>query len=252
METEKLTIPIRTDVPADMHPDCLLVERRALDVEGTIGAVALAAARDSLAVAYKACGDLCDAEAALRAASPAHRTGRRAVVDSEELFKAAGRALEATTQKMQRRYEELGRCRASLAGRVDAALDHPARRTPEGLAIATGVWAHVKSLSAAARLAFVEAAIKADDKTTVAAVLHAPAYLSGITGEHMSRLRDSAAKRFAPEDSAQLAAVDGAMGRLRYAGSVVIERFGRVLARRDGAAGRAADALGALVGGGNS
>jgi hypothetical protein len=83
------------------------------------------------------------------------------------------------------------------------------------------------------RPAFLQHAIQADDKRTVAAVLHAPAYLSGLSDDQSATIRDLAARHWATVDHAQLAAVDVVIDRVEHAGSQMMGRLAKVLAVRD-------------------
>jgi hypothetical protein len=79
--------------------------------------------------------------------------------------------------------------------------------------------------------------VEAGDKQTVAAILHAPAYLSGLTDKQMEALRQRAAYAFAPRESTQLEAVRNASSMVAAAGSRLMERFDRVRAMSSSAEG---------------
>jgi len=91
-------------------------------------------------------------------------------------------------------------------------------------------------------------AIEAEDKTTVAAILHAPAYLSGLTDEAHALARARAAAKFAALDSAQLDATDAAIRQVMNAGNAMVRRYGEVLALRSARAAKAASSLRTLAG----
>lgn len=226
------TVPIRADVPVSMHPSSLIPFGKVLNQEGTIGVQALAAAREALTTAYTAFSQVEDAVKSLPLGDETRMIGGRPTKVSagaiEELVQAVGKSEERVIGAVQRRYDELRRHREALNTRVANALDVPSRKTPEGLAVAGAIWAHVKSLPSDKRMSFLTKAVEDGDKTTVAAVLHAPAYLSGMTDKQMATLRHRAAHVFAPTDAAQLEAVEAVMDRVAAAGSRVVERYGRV------------------------
>lgn len=263
------SIPIRADVPIDYHPDSLLGVAKALNEPGSLGMSALAAAREALRVCYEGMGKLRDAERDLNAmAEPALRRqhairdgGHTEVTsnvrmirgaptrfqDATEFVAAADKAFARISPVVDRRMRELRGYRDQLSARVAAAIDHPARRTAEGLALASEVRAHMRGLKKAEdRLEFARRAVTAGDKTTAAAILHAPAYLSGMSDDVHAIVRASAAHRFAPLDSAQLDATDAAIRQVIGAGNAVTRRFADVLALKEGPAVKAADSLRAL------
>lgn len=261
-------VPIRADIPLDHHPDSLLGVAKALNEPGSLGINALAAAREAMRLGYEAMGRLNDAERdmnavgdpAVRRQHPGGRTeytdnvrmirGRPTrVQDATEFIDAAEKAFVRTAPAIDRRMAELRGYRETLAKRVAAALDHPARKTAEGLALASEVRAHMKGMKRAEeRLSHAMRAVEAEDKTTVAAILHAPAYLSGLTDEAHALVRARAAAKFATLDSAQLDATDAAIRQVMNAGNAMVRRYGEVLALRRAPAAKAASSLRALAG----
>lgn len=263
--------PIRPDVPLGLHPDSLLGIGDALTTENTLGPNVLAAARESLRLCYDLFGRMNDAERDLQAIAdparrrqhPAERGGRTEysdnvrmkngrptrVVDAEEFIAAAEQAYGRVAPAIDRRLRELDGYRNTLAQRVANAIDHPARKTPEGLALAAEVRSHIKGMKKPdERLKFVAQAIDAGDIPTVAAVLHAQPFLSGLAPETHNLLRARAAAKFAPVDDAQLAATDAAIQHVTASGSALVKRFGDIVALRNVPAAKAAKSLKALQG----
>lgn len=262
-------VPLRADIPLDHHPDSLLGVARALNEPGSIGISALAAAREALRIGYEAMGRLNDAERdmnamgepAVRRQHPVAGTARSEygdnvrmirgrptrVQDATEFIDAAEKAFARTAPAIDRRMRELRGYRDTLAARVASALDHPARKTAEGLALASEVRAHMKAIKRDEdRRAHAMRAVEIEDMTTVAAILHAPAYLSGLTDEMHAIVRARAAAKFAPLDSAQLDATDAAIRQVMGAGNALTRRFGDVLALSSAPAARASKSLRAL------
>lgn len=265
--------PVRGDVPLSMHPDALLTVSDTLNRPDTLGINVLSAAREALRLNYDCYGRLNDAERDLQALAepavrrqhPADRGGHTEVssnvrmvggkptrvVDAAEFITAAEQALARVSPAVDRRMAELKGYRDTLAQRVATALDLPARKTPEGLALASEVRAHIKAMKQpAARGKFVLDAVEAGDLPTVAAVLHAPAFLSGLDAGTHALVRSRAAVRFAPVDSAQLDATEVAIAQVMASGSATTRRFGNVLALRTTPAVKAAKSVKALAGAG--
>ena len=75
--------------------------------------------------------------------------------------------------------------------------------------------------------------VDAGDKATVAAILHAQPFLSGLDAKDHATLREQAATKFAPIDAAQhnatLSAIDFVMG----AGNSLTARYHQVLSLRN-------------------
>ena len=262
-------VPVRADVPMTLHPDSLLGIGRALNQPDTLGMSAFSAAREGLRLCYDLFGKMNDAELHLQAIAeparrrqhPAERGGRTEVsgnvrmvngkptrvVDAEEFITAAERAFARVGPAIDRRVKELDGYRDTLATRVATALDHPTRKTPEGLALAAEVRAHIKGLKKPEqRVQFVAAAIESGDVPTVAAVLHAQPFLSGLEPATHATLRARAAAKFAPVDNAQLEATEAAIAHVTASGSTLVKRFGEVVALRNAPAAKAAKSLKAL------
>jgi hypothetical protein len=137
-----------------------------------------------------------------------------------------------------------------LADRVATALEDPKRKTPEGLSHASEVRAYVKALPQEERSAFVFQAINEGDRATVASVLHAQPFLSGLSAEAQSTLRQQAAAKFAPLDHAQHQAAATALEYVMDAGSTLGVRYGALSrSMKLSPAEKAAEKLKALAGG---
>jgi hypothetical protein len=267
-------VALRPDVPVDYHPDALLGLARALDVDATIGRAALAAAREALTAMYRVYSAMNDAEKALQAAAPPARRRQQPAEDptallakaaaitgdvrlvrgkpirftgrENEFAEAATQAFEAASTVVDRRLKELAGFREGLAKRVTDALDNPARRTAEGLALASEVRAHIKGLSDSKRWEFVASAIGTRDKATVAAILAAPPFLSGLTARQQASMRELAAQEFTPVDHAQLAATEAAIERVQRASGAFLARYAKVLELRNTPKAKADDGLARL------
>jgi hypothetical protein len=116
-----------------------------------------------------------------------------------------------------------------LTKRVNEALEDINRKTPEGLSLAAEVRAHVKALPQEDRSKFVMDAINAGDKRTVAALLHAQPFLSGLSQDAQDTLRAHASNKFAPLDYLQLTATKDVIRKVTTAGSVLLGRYQRTI-----------------------
>lgn len=262
-------VPVRADVPMTMHPDSLLGIGRALSQPDTLGMSAFSAAREGLRLCYDLFGKMNDAELHLQAIAeparrrqhPAEKGGRTEVtgnvrmvngkptrvVDAEEFIAAAERAFGRVGPAIDRRVRELDGYRTTLEQRVATALDHPARKTPEGLALAAEVRSHIKAMKKSdERMRFVAAAIESGDVPTVAAVLHAQPFLSGLEPATHATLRARAAAKFAPVDNAQLEATEAAIAHVTASSSTLVKRYGEIIALRNAPAAKAAKSIKAL------
>ena len=239
-------IEVRHDVPIWMHPDSLMNHIDTLNKDDTVGILALSAAREALRICYEAYGRINDAEAALKNGRPSkvrggdklsdanspHLVNLTPTAEHEAFVYAAERALTRIAPQVDRRVRELTGIQETLNKRVLAAMDEPNRMTPEGLVLAQEVRSHVKALPRKARNAFVVKAVALNDKATVAALLHAQPFLSGLDGAALGRLRQHAAVKFAPVDSAQLGATTAALEHVRNAVSLLFGRYDAVLANK--------------------
>lgn len=242
---------IRTDVPISLHPGSLNPLTRTLNQEGTVGARALGIARSAMTAAYAAYANVEDAVQSLPLGDEVRMVNGRptklAIGAIDQLVTATEAASGRILASIQKGYEELEKIGAALDERIATALDDPARKPPPGIAVATEIRGYVKGLPDAKRTAFAHAAVEAGDKATVAAILHAPAYLSGFTDKHLATLRQRAAAAFAPVDNAQREAVRDASDKVAAAGSRLVERFGRVRAMASPAATNSRDKIKALA-----
>lgn len=255
-------VELRVDVPPDMHPDALSGLAKVLDVERTGGSIALLAGREALATMYRVYAAWNEAEEALQAAAqPAQRrqlpandpirrvpglersiSGDVRMLDGKlvrfhgrenEFVEAAGKAMEVACKSVDGRVRQLVAVRDDLAKRVAEALDSPARRTAEGLPLAAEVRAHAKGLPDSKRWSFVAEAIEAGDLPTVAAILAAQPFLSGLSPRQAESARELAARKFAPVHYDQLVATEKVIDRVKAASQSFLGRYGKVLDLRN-------------------
>lgn len=197
-----------------------------------------------MTVAYTSIGDLNDAVKAVRNATDAG--GKRMVKGtitlhfppSEELLSAAQRAFNRAARQIDASTASLSNHIRALESRVAAAVDDTTARTP----LAAGVRHHVKTLSEN-RIGFVSKLINDGDKGSVASILGAPAYLSGLADKDIGVLREHAARTWAPIDTQQLAAAKAVRERVEFSGQRVMERFMAVPNSRSAPTVKAGDSI---------
>jgi hypothetical protein len=254
--------PIRVDVPIHLHPSALLGTKE-LNVEGTYGVEALGAARQALTHIHTAFSGIEDVQKALvAAAKPVTRhqnvTNKpntpvrmssdysdpaamevgddgniRQKMSNEDFIKHAAELYKRVAPQVEQKVATLKGIHAVLVGKIDAAVDHPPRKTPEGIATAQEVRAHVKSLGEKYRYTFVVDAIHDGDKATAAAVIHAQPFLSGFTPKQVEMLRECAAVQWAPQEFSQSVATAKLIDQVYAAGSALLGRVAKVTQLRE-------------------
>lgn len=150
---------------------------------------------------------------------------------------------------MDLRMAEMKAHASILEGNVADALKDPRATAADGVALAQEVRAHLRSLPDAERFTFIRKTIESDDRRSVAAVIAAPPFLSGLAPASHAMVRDLAARRWAPVDHAQAQAVARAIEHVTTASKVIVGRYSRVLKLADGPSGRASPAIGKLANG---
>lgn len=225
-------LPIRTDVPPSMHPEILSPLVDTMDVADTWGPPALAVAREALTAAYRLYGAIEDAEKALLGAAPTE--GRRRLNGREDEFvEAATRAFERNSPVIDKRLAELKTYAGYFEAKLAKVVEYPEGRGTPGVAMATEIRTHLKSLKASERVGFLGRAVETGDRQTVAAFLSAPAFLSGADGKDQERVRAHAYEKWDPLTSGQLAAVRTMIDRVQAAGGKLFSRYAEALKLRN-------------------
>jgi hypothetical protein len=234
-------ITIRGDVPISMHPDALLNIGKALDVDGTPGRSAYRSAREALGALYGTYARMKDAERAIHAAVPPSswrpgeqvpagwrigRGGKLVVATGREreYAAAAKAAFDRAAATFDHRFREVRAARAQLDDKVRAAVHQPEDRRPEATALAAEVRSHFKGRGKRAMLE-LNNAIARGDRASVAAVLSAPAFLSGLDNEQQQAARRLAQHRFAPVEAAQVEAMERLDAHMMMASTHLVELF---------------------------
>lgn len=192
MATEKTGgVVVRLDIPPDHHPDTL----RGKSPGAVLG-------RATLTTIYEAYAKINDVAAKVqdkgRMASAAQPFCERAVSQ-------AGRCMETLTAQIK----ELD---ATIAEKINVPVE------PHLAGQIRGHFAGRKSA-----MSEINEAIERGDTATAAAVLKAPAYLSGLTEKNQGLLRARAGQRFAPSEVADREETVAARTRVEKAGSHFME-----------------------------
>ena len=112
---------------------------------------------------------------------------------------------------------------------MESTLAPPSRDQAAAL-VASEIRAHFKGLKGSERLRLAHKAIDAKDRVTLTALLHAPAYLSGLMAEEHATPRQTAAAALTPA-AVELERVDAVLDTVRLAGKTLDDRYGEILAR---------------------
>lgn len=242
---------VTTAAPPDLHPDALLPHAGALTGDDAPGAQAYLLAREAMGELYASYGRIAEAVKAIEASehsvvsTPAGlRLGRP---DLGPLVEAAQRAFERTARLVDARLASVTGDRDSLAKRLDATLTEPSR-SAHGIAQASEIRTHLRSLTKAKVMETVHAAASLGDRMTVAAVLTAPPYLSGLDAEAHGTLRKAAMTTLEPRLAAAVDALDAVADRVRQASQSYVGLYARVRRGADaGPSSRIRAALKALT-----
>lgn len=225
-------VPVRTDIDPNAHPAALSAYAASLDMEGTTGSASIAIGREVLTEVYRAIGDLNDAQDSFLKAAKGERrmVNGRAVISrlpSEELINAANTRMGKVTKLVDSRVATLEQQRAALEQKVQDVLDDPSLRSPFGAEVRGHFKAQKRSFTAVAD------AIQSGDRLSVAEVLRAPAYLSGLSQKEHDTLRKLAAHQFAPVEARQAEAVAGMVDHIKRASGGLLQAYGKVIENRD-------------------
>jgi hypothetical protein len=136
---------------------------------------------------------------------------------------------EKYSSKVQRQFESSWKKLDAAIRHTESELTKPVEEFAGIGNVASEIRAHLKSLPATQRSKFLADALEANDDRTLQSVLGAPGYLSGLGPEehkHHTRLYHN---NKAPEVTARLAAMRGAIEKLERAQPVVIMEFAKAV-----------------------
>jgi hypothetical protein len=237
---------LRTDTPLSAHPDMLSVERPILDVPGTEGEKIYLLARQAHKLVTETLGQLIDTRKAILAESktpharemgprpdglPGEALMQKFPDESLPAYRAACQAaFDRVAVGIQKAIDEAESGLGTLNKQVEASLFDSSADTISGSTIANSIREHCKGLTKTpnARFNFVMDAIKKGDRTTVAAILSGPAYLSGLTDDQHTGLR-KAAERVFSKACAQRDAAQKALDRLNALPDMFIKEHSKLV-----------------------
>lgn len=159
-------------VAADLHPEAL---------QGTTGSIEVA--RHGLEAVYVSMGETLHAEKQLRNIPDA----------GPQLFKSAYPVIENAVRQLDGSITAVNRIATAHQQAIDANL------SPKDTTMAAEVRGYLRTLGPAKAHAAAIEAIRNGDIETTRAVLTGPSYLSGLTREQQTTLRDIAAGTFSPD-----------------------------------------------------
>jgi len=135
------------------------------------------------------------------------RAAQTNVADKQKLADVAKRAVERSLAVADQKLERLHQSRQTVAAQIDGVVRPKA---PDSVA------SEIRTYMQGRKEAFTTLAqsIQKGDRRTVAAVLTAPAYLSGLTDNQYGTLLEMAQKVFCPEETQTVADLDRAIARV--------------------------------------
>jgi hypothetical protein len=225
------SIPIDTMVPLDLHPDALLPHEDTFAIEGVPGKIGLELGRAALTEMHESYGKIARAAKAIQetehsiVSTPAGlRVGR---ADLEPLVTAAKAAFDRTANAVDARLKSLETERMDIAKRLDATLTEPSKNAV-GIAQASEIRTHLRSMEPAKVLVVAMDAMRAGDRMTAAAILTAPAYLSGLDAAKHSELRQLASATLEPNVDKALTALEKITDHVRRATQSYVGMYAKV------------------------
>ncbi|MBW7057843.1 hypothetical protein KY389_14355 [Paracoccus bogoriensis] len=226
-------IPVRSDISPEVHPGALARYSEVLNVEGTSGPSAFSLATGVLTEIYTSVGAVNDAVQAFEESGAGRQ--RRLVggkvtevtLPSDELITAVEARFNRSAKAVDTGIAWLRATAKSLEGTIAEMWDAPTNKT----AHANEVRAFASRQDSA--LDFVRSRIEADDRSTVAAILLAPPFLSGLTDEQAKLLKRMAEERWCPVERRQADAVAAMTEHAIRASASLTAAYTKVLAQRD-------------------
>lgn len=237
--TTELKPKVRADISPSDHPE-MLSKYDSLKLEGTIGAKARGQLEQWMRRVYEASGLLADAEESVLRRAPKAADGKPAPEPGQRraLVAAAEKAFEGASRAVDHHRLTVQAFEADLEATLSRAVTMTSN--PMGAEIR----AHFARLGDEERLAAITDNLT--HKPTVAAVLDAPPYLSGLTAELQHTVREHAHRTLAPRESVMLEEIRSARAEAERAAMSYAARHAELMARYSDTDGD--DAIAALAG----
>jgi hypothetical protein len=252
--------PDHVDVRAGLQLHSQNLDRFATALKTTQARAAVEAATQALASTHATMGKMVAAADELAVQRPEDRVlnpGRQGSppmisyvtpeAKKNEVRIALATAYNREAARLDKAATENTVAQAGLEQQIANRLRNPRANETSVAHVADSIRNHVKNLgSESAASAFVHNAIVAGDHETVAAVLSAPPFVSGLNREMHAHLRDMAEQKFSPDEYADRQTLRKLGEHMTMASSLFLGRTNEMLPKPNLAAAENARALKAL------
>lgn len=251
---------VTTLAPASMHPDYLTPEVAALEKHST-GSVGLNAAQNVLRTLYATYNDITEAETFVRldgahngpeASKTPRLFGGASPMNgqlAEELKRTTDAAYNRASATVQRELARLESAEKAIQNKVNAMLNPDVNKSAQGIAISGEIRAAIKALPENKRSEAVLALVEEGDVRSVAAILAAPGFVSGLSTSMQELLRLNASEKLFPEEHAALMALRSVNNKVGSAWWRFVEKTTDIQKIENGTRAKARQALSKLAGG---
>jgi hypothetical protein len=212
MAIDKSSFPaIRADISIGHHPDTVASKWAMMDEDGTVAQQALNAGIAAAKAVYTGQAEALDARKAVAkfADGKPVATPRGVVIRhgmEREYAEGVNRIKDKALKSFDAYHLQVTRTYDHLYGKLKNCL----KDTTTSRELQQEIRAFVRSMDDKKRLPW----LMAQPLQTIAAVMAAPTYLSGLDDNQLEIIRTNAVKRFMPVESAQLDHVDGVCAHL--------------------------------------
>jgi hypothetical protein len=143
---------------------------------------------------------------------------------------ACDKVFDRVATGLQKAMDEVESRVVLLTKQTEASLTDPDADKVSGSTIANAIREHCKNLTTTpnARFNFVDKAIRSGDHRTCAAILSAPAYLSGLTEDQHAGLRRAAERVFSKACTQRDAAIQ-VLEKLKNASDLFLKEHGKIV-----------------------
>lgn len=129
------------------------------------------------------------------------------------------------SEKLQRQFESSWNQLNDAIRHTEQTLSKPVEEYAGIGNVATEIRAHLKAMSSGERMQFLNEALERGDERTLKSVLGAPGYLSGLSDAELSHFTRQYHSKQAPEVTARLEVMKGALDRLERAHPALMQEL---------------------------
>jgi hypothetical protein len=267
---------INSQISMGLYPAILDVHREVLDADGARGQPAFHMAKAALGTMYEEIGRIQTARAAaFDTLSPTdarrlqmHKDGRGPVPPNVYMSKegqltlhlapeiaasfnsASTIAFERGSVRLDQAHQKAMQTRAELVDIVEHHVVDPKASSASGIAMAQEIRAHLKSLPADQRAAWVRQKVEAGNTRVASAVQNAEPELAGLDDKAHAVLVDLMQVKFTPVERKQLDSINALVQAIEDAGTLALNAFERARVPEPAKSKAASSALSALRTGG--